>query len=160
MMQQTVLLEITRGPDGITKYHPSKYLIRWVRRCILYGALDQNLFTNPFDKRGGSFTGPSYDDTLFKYSDKTWQECMDIIVGQYLAEVDMIPHHYHLHLMHAIEILGYKHPDIPISDWFKDVYYRFCNDMHVNPESIEQLNYRLGDNERQWRNTADPATMA
>ena len=56
-MQQTVLLTAIRGPDGVAKYHPSKYMIRWFRRCVLLGALDHNVFENPYDPRGGSFTG-------------------------------------------------------------------------------------------------------
>lgn len=46
MMQQTVLLENTRGPDTIAKYHPSKFLLRWYRRCILISA--------PFYARGSN----------------------------------------------------------------------------------------------------------
>jgi len=39
-MQQSVLLTAVRGPDGLPKYHSSKYLLRWYRRCILLSAMD------------------------------------------------------------------------------------------------------------------------
>lgn len=161
MMQQSVLLELTRGPDGITKYHPSKFLIRWVRRCILFGALDHNLFDNPYDPKGGSFTGPSFIlEREFQTEFYRWETNMDAIVSEYLKEVDMMPHHYHLHLMHGLEILGYKHPDVRKKLWFNGTYMRFCRDMHLTAESQRDMDYRLGDSEHQWRSTADPATQA
>lgn len=57
-MQQSVLLACVRGPDNIEKYHASKALIRWYRRCILLSAMDGEVIDNPQDQRGGSFTGP------------------------------------------------------------------------------------------------------
>jgi len=36
---------------------------------------------------------------------------IDKALKEYLYSVDEVPHHFHLHLMHAAEILGYKHPD-------------------------------------------------
>lgn len=60
-MQQTVLLTSIRGPDGVAKYHKVKYLLRWLRRCVLLSAMDGKVLGNPYDSNGGSFTGPSFD---------------------------------------------------------------------------------------------------
>lgn len=167
MMQQTVLLELTRGPDGIPKYDPSKFLLRYVRRCILFSALDGVILTYPYIQGGGSFTGPSYDAIsieatsgrqLVKIDD--WQEKMYELVSQYLKGVDAMPHHFHLHLMHGAEILGYKHPKPDIRTFWNEVYIRFAHDMHVWPETCGQMDERLGDTREGWLARADPATQA
>lgn len=62
LMQQGVLLAAVRGPDGISKNHVSKLLLRWFRRSIIMCAFDHRSFTRPYDfmaRRGGGFTGPS-----------------------------------------------------------------------------------------------------
>lgn len=172
MMQQTVLLEMSRGPDGLVKYHPAKYIMRWLRRCILVSAMDKKVFYTPYDRGGGSFTGPSFELTKEEEElsdDPTgnppnffdWRMRMDQLVARYLQELDGVPHHFHMHLMHAAEILGYKHPDIFIRTWWKDmVYIRLVHDAHLWPETEEQLDRRLGDSREQWLERADPATQA
>lgn len=162
MMQQTVLLELTRGPDGVAKYDPSKFLLRYVRRCILYSALDGVILKYPYTPGGGSFTGPSYhaqrDDGSF--DDRWWQDRMQELISAYLKGVDAIPHHFHLHLMHGIEILGYKHPDEDIREFWNRAYIRFVHDMHVWPEMEDQMDKRLGDSREGWLERSDPATTA
>lgn len=156
-MQQTVIIELTRGPDGIAKYHPSKYLMRWIRRCFLISALDGEVIDNPYDPRGGSFTGPSVDK---RYISDNWEMSMNDVVSEYLRAVDEIPHHFHLHLIHNIEIIGYKHPNERIRNWFYQAYVRLVEDMHLWPETENQLDRRLGDNIDGWLERADPATRS
>lgn len=156
-MQQTVLLTAVRGPDGVAKYHPCKYLIRWFRRCVLLGALDHNVFTNPYDPRGGSFTGPSFQRDPGLNHDWTYE--MDGIVEKYLQSLDELPHHFQLHFMHAAEIIGYKHPDTRIREWWNWLYLELVKDMHLSAETEEELDYRLGDSEDQWRSTSSAATQ-
>ncbi len=164
MMQQTVLLEATRGPDGLKKYHPSKYLLRWYRRCILVSAMDGAVITDPLDSsRGGSFTGPiptTYEALVLGLPNPYWEYHADAVVTEYLQEIDEVPHHFQLHIMHAFEILGYKHPDRRIRKWWCGVYVRLVRDMHLNVELEEQLDYRLGDSREQWLEHADEATRA
>lgn len=160
MMQQTVLLAAIRGPDGSPKYGGgAKMLLRWYRRCVLLSAMDGAVIPDPVDaSRGGSFTGPSLDgpDAL-----EPWYERMHhTVVADYLRQVDALPHHFQMHLMHAIEILGYKHPDGIIRHFWHTVYLRLVHDMHVWPETEEQLDKRLGDSRAGWLERADPATVA
>lgn len=155
MMQQTVLLTAVRGPDGLPKYHPTKFLLRWYRRCILLSALDGKTLTDPIDQNGGSFTGPSVDG--WRTADP-WQDGMTDRVTEYLRSLDEVPHHFQMHLMHAIEILGYKHPDELIRDWWHAVYVRLVHDMHLWPETEEQLDARLGDTLEGWLARGDVAT--
>lgn len=164
MMQQTVLLTAVRGPDGLPKYHPTKFLLRWYRRCILLSALDGKVLTDPIEPNGGSFTGPSLDGWRTVGVDQTirvddpWQEGMHDRVTDYLRSLDEVPHHFQLHLMHAVEILGYKHPDARIADWWRGVYERLVHDMHLWPETEEQLDARLGDSREGWLARGDVAT--
>lgn len=152
MMQQTVLLTAVRGPDGLPKYHPTKFLLRWFRRCILLSAMDGAVIGNPYFTGGGSFTGPSCE------ADVRWSSLMDDRVTDYLRSLDEVPHHFQMHLMHAVEILGYKHPDEVVRAWWHGVYLRLVHDMHLWPESEEQLDARLGDSREGWLARGDVAT--
>ena len=150
-MQQSVLIAAVRGPDGIGKDHQVKRLCRWLRRCILLSAFDGKPIIDPYYRNGGSFTGPSLRTDIDYPPNWDWREAMDQEMTEYLRHVDELPHHFQLHFMHAAEIIGYKHPDAFIAGWWKKTYMRLCNDMHLNPETEEKMDYRLGDREKQWR---------
>lgn len=157
LMQQTVLLGIVRGPDNTAKYHPVKPVLRWYRRCLLLSALDGEVISNPHDKRGGSFTGPSYlfeDPEQYGFS---WEQEMKPVVDNFMQTMDEMPIHYWLHMMHAIEIMGYKHSDLRIKQWWRGFYVRMVHAMHVYPETEEQLDKRLGDTREGWLERSDPA---
>lgn len=156
MMQQTVLLTAIRGPDGVPKYHRSKYLLRWFRRCILLSAIDGRVLTDPLDPSGGSFTGPSLDGEAVD----CWEDRMLAHVNVYIQDLDAIPHHFQLHFLHACEILGYKHPDLAIRFFWCRLYERLVADLHLHCESEREMDGRLGDTRAGWLARADPATAA
>ena len=139
LMQQTVLISAVRGADTLAKHHLSKYLLRWYRRCVLYSAFDRCVISDPHDPRGGSFTGPIEAPSL------------DQLGTDYLTSVDELPFHFHMHLIHAAEILGYKHPDLAIREWWHQFYSAAVRDMHLHPESENELDVRLGDNFEDWQ---------
>lgn len=157
LMQQTVLLTAIRGPDGQAKYAGVKMLLRWYRRCVLISALDGCVLTDPISDNGGSFTGPSLkgEDDL-----DPWCDRMMTHVNAYLRELDAIPHHFQLHFLHAVEIVGYKHPDAMIAGWWLNLYQRLVNDLHLHPETEAELDSRLGDTREGWLARADAATVA
>ena len=189
LMQQTVLLTAIRGPDGVPKYGPTKMLLRWYRRCTLLSAMDKAVLTDPLSPGGGSFTGPSVplaalrskaheralareDEAAARWWDLTieeaiddqldedgWEPLLHEIVGLYLRELDAIPHHFQLHLLHAAEIVGFKHPDLRIRGWWLQTYERLVHDMHLWPETEEQMDRRLGDSRETWLERNDPATV-
>lgn len=156
MMQQTVLLTAIRGPDGLPKYGPVKMLLRWYRRCVLLSAMDGTVLSNPVDSNGGSFTGPSLDGDD---PEDCWEDRMQAHVNGYMRDLDAIPHHFQMHFMHAVEILGYKHPDHRIRHFWSRLYVRLVHDMHVWPETEQQLDSRLGDSRSGWLQRADAATI-
>lgn len=152
-MQQAVLLTAIRGPDGLPGKHPAKFLLRWYRRCILVTAFEGYVFgeglEDAFKPGGGNFTGPVFPvepDTNLNY-----RVALDGVLEDYLDVVDEIPHHFYLHLMHATEILGYKHPTPEVREWWHSAYLKLVRDMHLNPETAEQMDRRLGDSEKHWR---------
>lgn len=158
LMQQTVLLGAIRAPDNSPKYSPTKMLLRWYRRCILLSAMDQEIITNPHDSRGGSFTGPTFVYVLGARN-PDWERALDPFLDDFFATTDSIPIHFFTHFMHGVEIIGYKHPDERIRNWWHDFYIRMAHMLHLFPESEEQLDRRLGDNRDQWLERADPATV-
>lgn len=140
LMQQSVLITAVRGPDGLYKNHIAKLINRFLRRSFLKVAFTGETILDPYTPGGGSFTGP-------------WPAHMQAseVVDDYLHHTDEIPHHYHLHIVHAAEILGYKHPDLDVRGFWEEAYRRFVNDMHLSPETEERMDWRLGDQESQWR---------
>jgi hypothetical protein len=143
-MQQSVLITGCRGPDGLHKEHPAKDMCRWMRRCFLISAFDGCVLTDPYDERGGSFTGPC------RAKDGAGRGSISMAFDNYMKSVDGVPHHFQVHLMHSAEILGYKHPDPRIREWWNTAYRRMVKELHCNPETEEQMDYRLGDRREQW----------
>jgi hypothetical protein len=140
IMQQSVLLAAVRGPDGVSKNHPVKVLLRWYRRSFLISAFDRKALLDPYASGGGSFTGPLHrKEDIHQYS------------RNYLNHIDELPHHFQLHFMHAAEILGYKHPDPEVRKFWHTFYRAVVRDAHLYPESEEMMDKRLGDNEGNWR---------
>lgn len=88
-----------------------------------------------------------------------WEPLMNVVVDGYLRDLDAIPHHFQMHFMHAAEIVGYKHPDRRIRDWWQALYLRLVHDMHLFPEPEADMDLRLGDDRSQWLARADPATV-
>lgn len=158
-MQQSTILTAIRGPDNSPKYAPPKMLLRWFRRCILVSALDGVVLSDPKDPRGGSFTGPSIG-TSVEENRMSWPTAMEKHVHDYIQHLDAVPAHFQRHFMHAVEILGYKHPDQDIQMFWYELYIRLCREMHVGPETEDQLDRRLGDNLSDWLSTSDKATNA
>lgn len=145
-MMQSVLICATRGPDGIRKDHPVKVLVRYLRRSFLICAFDGKVRWSPYEPGGGSFTGPLHLSGV-----EPNEGHLDKFVEVYLRHVDELPHHFQLHLMHAAEILGYKHPDGEVRAFWKRLYRDVVNDAHLNPETEDQMDRRLGDSEANWR---------
>lgn len=140
-MQQSVLITSIRGCDGLAKYHVSKFLLRWLRRCVLYSAFAKRALTDPYEDDKGNFTGKIPKD---KFSD------IEALFKAYLDNVDDVAHHFHMHIVHAAEIIGYMHPDPIIRGQWLAFYHDCCKDLHMNPETVEHMRTRLGDSRENW----------
>ena len=119
--EQTVLLCILRGTDSGGS-DEIKSWIRLIRRTVLKNAAPNKTFMR------------KEDVSRFLYIEK-----------HNPLILDMLPVHFLSHLMHAVEIIGYKHPDNDTRDFFWLAYRDLCDYMHINPETREQMNNRLND---------------
>ena len=72
------------------------------------------------------------------------------VMNEYFKVIDELPHHYHNHLMHGAQILGYKHPDkSTVRLAWNMFYHRCCDDAHLMPETEGQMDRRLSDWEQE-----------
>jgi len=157
-MQQSVLFAAVRAPDGIRKNHPIKVLMRWYRRCVLLSAFERKAMTDPYERGGGSFTGPfTTDHAVAMFGNEVNRKggyplsyYFNATRQMYLDYVDELPHHFQLHLMHAAQIIGAHHTDYQIRKWWKDFYLMIVNDAHLHPETDDEMNTRLSDNREEW----------
>lgn len=134
MQQQSVLLLGCRGPDGIRKHHPCKDVVRAYRASVLKAAY----FGRPL-RLGEQADGFMTMDVLA--DDALWYPA----VRAFFDTIDELPHHYTLHLIHGAQILGACHPvSFVRARWFV-FYERAVDDAHMNPETPEQMDKRLGD---------------
>ncbi len=121
---QAVLLSALRGCDGLPKEDISKQITRKYRSVLFF----------PAEKEIAKRT--------FMNTDGATPE----IIQQFCSHLDHYPMHWLMHFTHAIEIVGYKHPDIDIRNWWGRLYSNICCGLHVRPETVEECNYRLRDN--------------
>lgn len=136
LRHQGVLLSAIRGCDSVPKDDPAKALIRCLRREIL----------EPFcgdPQKCASFIESVKNDELVSR--------MNIVVGNF----DHYPVHFILHLMHAAEIIGYCNPFLVVYDPWLNFYIKMCKKMHVNFETKDQLESRLGAEEDAFRKAAE-----
>lgn len=167
IMQQSVLLSAIRGCDGIAKRHKHKPLVKWYRRCVLLSAFDGIALSNPFYPGGGSFTGPikgvdgeDLSGPLFEALPPNKQhdmrcDALQHACDDFIDSRDELPFHYFTHFMHASEILGYKHPDKSHREFWNDFYIRMVHTLHLWPETLSQMDMRLGDNISGWGSRND-----
>lgn len=134
LQQQSVLMLAARGPDGIEKHHPCKNVVRAYRGTVLVAALRRR--TLEWGELADSFM------SLDRISDdELWADDM----RAYFSSVDGLPHHYQMHLLHGAEILGYKHPDERFRKQWSAFYLLGVFDLHLSPESEEDMDARLND---------------
>lgn len=128
--EQAVLLSALRGCDGIEKEDVSKKFTRKLRSVLFYPAMI-NVMDSDVDK---------YMKTTINEND----------FQQLVKGLDHYPMHWVMHFAHAAQIIGYRHPDGSIRNFWLMVYCGIVRDgLHLNTESVEQLDARLGDQE-EW----------
>jgi hypothetical protein len=65
---------------------------------------------------------------------------------RFLRSLDQYPFHFVMHLMHAAEILGYKHPDQNRRVFWINLYCTIVYEhLHCEVESMEMMDLRLAD---------------
>jgi hypothetical protein len=61
------------------------------------------------------------------------------------SEFGHLPEHWFAHAMHALEVIGYRHPDPAVAQQAFDLYCRFVHTLHLNIETKEQMITRLSE---------------
>ena len=54
-----------------------------------------------------------------------------------------LPQHWYSHIMHALEIIGYHHPDRHTADTALILYHEMVHSFHLNPETRQEQWERL-----------------
>lgn len=145
-MQQAVLAAGIRAMDGWEKLHGGKHMMRWFRRAAMISSFEGYPLLTPYGAGGGSFTGSAPTGLS-----------MQAIADMFLNSRDAMELHYFAHMMHAFQIVAYKHSDAGIRGYFYYVYERMAHSLHLWPESQEHMDKRLGDNIDSWQARADEA---
>lgn len=125
--EQSVLLLSLRGCDTAAKEDPGKLVTRALRRVVLHNG----------HAKPGSFM---YEGPLS---------------ALHFVGADACPMHWYMHVVHAIEIVGYRHPIFDVSREFRRVYLEACVGLHLTPETLDEMDVRLSgdfDNpcDRDW----------
>lgn len=121
--QQTVLITALRGCDGLPREDVSKHLTRELRRAVLLAA----------DTTGAS------EFMLHVVSEDD--------VQSFVGDLDQYPMHWLMHFTHAAEVIAYKHPDAGMRGKWLGLYYRIVAGLHLRPETEEEMDERLADNQ-------------
>lgn len=98
---------------------PERALAAFLRFCTM----------NPADPREVDIPGAFFRST----PPQNWKPSQ---FGHY-------PEHWYAHIMHCYEIVGYFHPDDFLRREALNVYLRLVHNLHLNPESLQELMKRL-----------------
>lgn len=147
LQQQSVLLLAARGPDGIAKAHPCKDVQRAYRGTVLVAAKYGRCLE--WGEKADSFMSL---ELMTKENDWNW------LLDNFFKHADDLPHHFFMHLMHGVEILGYKHPDERFKTRWNAFYERCVKELHLVVESELEMDARLSDWERKhWTGASVPS---
>ena len=72
-----------------------------------------------------------------------WREPMMKYVDDYCGDMDDVPMHFHLHFLHAAQILGQRHPTLKVRLWWRQACMKITVAMHLRPEPRDALDARL-----------------
>jgi hypothetical protein len=131
LRHQGVLLTGIRGCDIAPKDDPSKDLSRCIRAAILNTHCDD-------PKKSVSFIEQCEPEEISRR------------IKVFAKNHDHYPHHFVMHIVHTIEIIGYYHPDPVTQTIFNNGYVLLCDRMHMHQETRGQLDARLNENEENF----------
>lgn len=149
LMQQAVLMAAVRCEDGTAKKHPLKDTVRMLRRAVFVSSFSGREFDNFFEDegQGGSFSKPLRPE-------QTLEEVMDAFIDAR----DEMSHHYYTHFMHASHIIAIHHTDKANRLFFRQIYNRMVDALHLTAETDEAMEKRLGDSAANWKAREDCST--
>lgn len=124
---QSVLMASTRGPDSPIRFPHIKVLNRWMRDKLFNDADP----SNPF------IMHPTDPDVVS-------------IIDAIQQELEYTTVHYYSHVVHALEIIAYEHPEHAVAEPAFRLYYELGPVlMHMRAEQKHEHWERLGPTEAQ-----------
>lgn len=148
LRHQGVLLTAVRGCDTAPKNDPSKLFTRMLRGAFLNCHCGDAAKAATFIE--SPWTELSLQESLALEQPRRSLNVLHQRFTAFRKDWEHYPHHYCGHIKHAIEIIGYKHPDLELRKMFRDFYFLLCRGLHVNPETEQQLDERLNADEAQF----------
>jgi hypothetical protein len=131
LRHQGVLLTAVRGPDTSPKEDAVKALVRCYRAAVLNAHCGD-------PRKAKTFIEAVDTDTLYDR------------MGTVARDGDALPHHYVMHLVHAAEVVGYKHPTPTIAQAWLWFYGSMVHGLHLSPESEAAMDRRLTADEESF----------
>lgn len=130
LREQGTLLTCVRGCDNEPKlwtstgvaYSPGRRLTAFIRWCFMVPADEREV-----DSQEGAFM-MSQPPSPFKPS-----------------EFGHLPQHWYSHAMHALEVIGHRHPVDSVAETAMDLYRKMVYNMHLNVESYNEMVDRLSE---------------
>lgn len=61
------------------------------------------------------------------------------------SEFGHLPQHWYSHIMHALEVVGYRHPRRDVADHAFHLYMLMVHNLHLNIETAKQFENRLSE---------------
>lgn len=135
LRHQGVLVSAVRGCDDEPRNSCTKILIRCLRETMLVCHCGDSA-------KAATFIEKVDPVELLRRMDEVRKN------------LDHLPHHFVMHLIHAAEIIGYKHPDDRVSQPWMAYYAKLVHCLHLNPETEEQLDRRLNADEESFARAA------
>lgn len=124
LREQGTLLTAVRGCDLTPKY-PLDSSERRIVSCI------RGAFLVPADPREVDSVPGCFMST--QVPDVKWSA-----FGHY-------PQHWVAHILHAIEVLGFRHPDEDARRAWRTLYLQGCGSFHLRPEALHDFEYRMNE---------------
>lgn len=130
LREQGVMLTAVRGCDNEPKtwtstgvaYSPGRRLTAFIRWCFMNPADIREV-----DSQEGAFMMSTPPDP-FKAS-----------------EFGHLPQHWYSHVMHALEVIGFRHPIQDTRYKARELYLKMVQNMHLNPELKIAMQERLSE---------------
>ena len=125
LREQATLMTAVRGCDLTPKYpldSSERRLVASIRWAFLIPADPREV-----DREPGSFM-----------SSKIPTDLKPSALGHY-------PWHWVSHVMHAAEVIAYRHPNADVSEKFLVIYKRMAHSFHLNVESRDEFTQRLSE---------------
>ena len=61
------------------------------------------------------------------------------------SEFGHYPQHWYAHIMHAFQVVAYRHPELRARRRAEAIYRSFVHSLHLEPESFETMAARLSE---------------